>query len=91
VEAFLSKGAGSVIATLWPIADCSAAKFSTAFYRYFFDCQLHVSNALLMTKRRYLTSEDTVDVAGYVLYTQPGGDAQTLRKEWAVDAGTAPM
>lgn len=82
---FLIKGTEAVVGTLWPIADCSAAKFSTAFYRYVLDCQVHVETALFLMKRRYLVSEDTMDIARYVLYTLPGAHVQTLRKEWAVD------
>lgn len=85
VEAFLQRGVGAVIGTLWPIGDCSAAKFSTAFYRLFFDCQVHASNALMLTKRRYAVVDDTVDVMGYVFYGLDDRDPQTLRKEWAVD------
>lgn len=81
---FLVKGTEAVIGTLWPIGDCSAARFSATFYRFLLDCQLHAETALLMTKRRYLPAADTVDIAGYVLYSKPGAHVQTMRKEWMV-------
>jgi len=83
-KALLLKGCDTVIGTLWPIADCSAAKFSTAFYRYMFDCQVSAKTALFLTKRRYLADESTIDIAGYVLYSLPGAHVVTLRKAWAI-------
>ncbi len=84
IEALLQKGTGAVIGTLWPVGDCSAAKFSTAFYRFLFDCQLHVENAMLLVRRMYFHSEHSVDIAAYVLYTCEEG-VQTIRKRWLVD------
>ncbi len=86
-QAFLSKGSDAVVGTLWPISDCSAARFATSFYRFVFTNQVDVADALFLTKRRYLSSEETCDIAGYVLYSLPGAHIVTLRKEWAIDSG----
>lgn len=83
-KAFVVKGVESIIGTIWPIADSSAALFATNFYRYFFNCQVNAYKALLLTKRQFLISEDTIDMAGYVLYTIPESNLYTLRKEWAI-------
>lgn len=57
-----TRGAGAILATLWPVADASTGTFMALFYQLRTEHRLSKAEALREVQRRFLSGKDETDI-----------------------------